>query len=142
MAQRVVLDTNCLISALIFSQGKMAEIRHLWQAGEIIPLICRETATELIRVMAYPKFRLTQEEINHLLAEFLPWSETVHLEGLGKSIPELRDPEDDIFVHLARSVKAACLILGDRHLLELRTTIEEVTIFSPAEYLEQRHGLA
>lgn len=142
MAARVVLDTNCVVSALIFPQGKMAEIRHLWQAGEIIPLICRETATELIRVMGYPKFRLTHEEINHLLAEFLPWAETVHLEGLGKTIPELRDPEDAIFVHLARSAKAVCLISGDRHLLELRTAIEDVTILSPAEYLEQRHSLA
>lgn len=139
MAPRVVLDTNCLISALIFSQGKMAEIRHLWQAGEILPLICRETATELIRVMAYPKFRLTQEEINHLLAEFLPWAETVHLEGLGKRIPELRDPDDAVFLHLARSAKALCLISGDRHLLELRSAIKDVRILSPGEYLEQRH---
>ena len=139
MAPRVVLDTNCLISALIFSQGKIAEIRHLWQTGEILPLICRETATELIRVMAYPKFRLTQEEINHLLAEFLPWAETVHLDGLDKSIPELRDPEDAIFVHLARSAKAVCLISGDRHLLELRSAVRDVLILSPAEFLEQRH---
>lgn len=139
MAPRVVLDTSCLISALIFSQGKMAEIRHLWQAGEILPLICRETATELIRVMAYPKFRLTQEEINHLLAEFLPWAETVPLEGLGKSIPELRDPDDAVFLHLARSAKALCLISGDRHLLELRSAIKDVRILSPGEYLEQRH---
>ena len=142
MAARVVLDTNCVVSALIFPQGKMAEIRHLWQAGEIIPLICRGTATELIRVMVYPKFRLTQEEINHLLAEFLPWAETVHLEGLGKSIPELRDRQDGIFVHLVRAAKAVCLISGDRHLLELRTTIKDVTILSPKEYLEQRHNPA
>ena len=139
MAARVVLDTNCLISALIFSQGKIAEIRHLWQTGEILPLICRETATELIRVMASPKFRLTQVEINHLLAEFLPWAETVHLDGLGKSIPELRDPEDAIFVHLARSAKAVGLISGDRHLLELRSALRDVLILSPAEFLEQRH---
>lgn len=140
MAPRVVLDTNCLISALLFSHGKMAEIRHLWQAGEIIPLICRETATELIRVMAYPKFRLTQEEINHLLAEFLPWAETVHLSSPCENIPGLRDPDDAVFLHLARSAKALCLISGDRHLLELRTTIKDVRILSPAEYLEQRHN--
>lgn len=139
MAPRVVLDTNCLISALIFSQGKMAEIRHLWQACEILPLICRETATELIRVMAYPKFRLTLEEINHLLAEFLPWAETIHLERLGKNIPELRDQADAIFVHLARSAKAVCLISGDRHLLELRSAVRDVLILSPSEFLEQRH---
>lgn len=138
MAPRVVLDTNCVVSALLFPQGKMAEIRHLWQRGELLPLICRETATELIRVMAYPKFRLTQEDINHLLADFLPWAKTVHLEGSGKSIPELRDQKDAIFVHLARSAKAICLISGDRHLLELQATVKDVRILSPSEFLEQR----
>lgn len=79
MAPRVVLDTNCLISALIFPHGKTAELRHLWQAGRFIPLACRETVTELMRVLSYPKFRLSREDAEALLAEFLPWAESVPL---------------------------------------------------------------
>lgn len=54
MAPRVVLDTNCLVSALIFSKGRIAELRQIWQTEGIIPVVCRETVTELIRVLSYP----------------------------------------------------------------------------------------
>lgn len=97
MAPRVVLDTNCLISALIFPHGKTAELRHLWQAGRFIPLAFRETVTELMRVLSYPKFRLSREDAGALLAEFLPWAESVPLAAPCAPVPELRDPDDAVF---------------------------------------------
>ena len=51
---RIVIDTNCLVSALIFSWGKLAWLRQSWQSGRIKPLVSRQTANELIRVLAYP----------------------------------------------------------------------------------------
>ncbi len=66
---RVVLDTNCLVSALIFSHGKAGQLRAAWQRGDIGPIVCRETVTELIRVLGYPKFKLEQEDIEKLLAD-------------------------------------------------------------------------
>ena len=38
MTLRVVLDTNILLSALVFQQGRLA-----WQTGQIVPIVCRET---------------------------------------------------------------------------------------------------
>lgn len=137
MALRIVLDTNCLVSALIFTHGKMAELRRLWQAGAIIPLVCRETVTELIRVLAYPKFQLSQDEIRILLGQIMPWSETVGLTVSREDIPVLRDQDDAIFIHLARVAKAFCLVSGDRHLLELAPVLVDVRILSPGEFLEQ-----
>ncbi|MFQ4135329.1 putative toxin-antitoxin system toxin component, PIN family [Nodosilinea sp. PGN35] len=46
---RVVLDTNVLVSALVFRQGSIATLRTAWQAQHFIPLVSRATATELIR---------------------------------------------------------------------------------------------
>ena len=57
MKPRVVLDTNCLVSALLFSKQPLAWLRHSWQNGDIIPLASKETVSELIRVLAYPKWR-------------------------------------------------------------------------------------
>ena len=59
---RVVLDTNCLISALLFSKGQLSWLRHAWQNGRCIPLVSRATIEELLRVLAYPKFKLNQYE--------------------------------------------------------------------------------
>ena len=52
MSCRVVFDTNCIISALVFSKKKMAWLRYRWQSGEIVPLVSKDTANELLRVLA------------------------------------------------------------------------------------------
>lgn len=142
MVPRAVLDTNCLISALIFRQGKTAALRQLWQAGALKPLVCRETVTELIRVLSYPKFCLSRDEAEILLAEFLPWAESVTLSAPCAAIPELRDPDDAVFLRLARSAAADYLISGDRHLLEVRASCPDLSILSPAEFLLQSANTA
>ncbi len=49
---RVVVDTNIVLSALIFG-GKISRLRFTWQKGIFIPLVSKATITELIRVLAY-----------------------------------------------------------------------------------------
>jgi predicted nucleic acid-binding protein len=48
---RVVIDTNLVLSALVFG-GKVAQLRFSWQNQRFIPLISKATTTELIRVLA------------------------------------------------------------------------------------------
>jgi hypothetical protein len=77
MSQRVVLDTNCVISALLFSRQSMAWLRHSWQNADITPLASKDTVNELMRVLAYQKFKLSKADLALLLADFLPYTETV-----------------------------------------------------------------
>ncbi|MFM1987242.1 MAG: hypothetical protein RJA99_199 [Pseudomonadota bacterium] len=56
-ARRVVLDTNIVVSALLLPGGAAGAVRAAWQAGRIVPLASAATARELVRVLAYPKFR-------------------------------------------------------------------------------------
>jgi predicted nucleic acid-binding protein len=67
---RVVIDTNLVLSGLVFG-GKVAALRYAWQNNFLIPLISKLTVTELIRVLAYPKFNLTASEQEDLLADYL-----------------------------------------------------------------------
>ncbi len=133
---RVVLDTNCLVSALLFSRGKAGQLRAAWQHGGIVPLVCRETITELIRVLGYPKFKLEQEDIESLLADILPWTETVEINASHDAIESLRDEDDAVFIRLARSANSTFLISGDKHLLELSDTLPDLHIVSLAEFME------
>jgi len=137
MPVRVVLDTNCLVSALIFSHGKAGQLRSAWQRGGIIPLVCRETVTELIRVLGYPKFNLEREDIDSLLADLLPWAEAVEVGVTHDTIEALRDTDDTIFIRMAQTADAAFLVSGDRHLLELRDKFPELNIVSLAEFMGQ-----
>lgn len=131
---RVVLDTNCLLSALLFKNGRLAALRQAWQSGVIAPIVCKETVAELIRVLAYPKFHLSKEDIDILLAEILPFVETHMVKRPTAPVPGLLDPDDAVFVHLTKQSKADMLVSGDAHLLQLK--LPDVQILTPAEFLK------
>jgi len=116
---RVVLDTNLVLSALVFSGGRLVVLRRAWQDGGFSPLLSRETAAELIRVLGYPKFRLTAEEQEVLLADYLPYAETVKIPARPPRVPACRDPFDVPFLLLAVVGKADFLVTGDQDLLSL-----------------------
>jgi putative PIN family toxin of toxin-antitoxin system len=123
MTLRVVLDTNIVLSALLFSDGRLAWIREAWQAGRIRPVVCRQTISELLRTLAYPKFRLTKTEQEELLADFLPYAETVVLEKTFSRLPKCRDKDDQMFVTLASVSGVGALISGDTDLFALRSEL-------------------
>lgn len=116
---RAVLDTNIAVSALVFPTGELAAVRAAWQAGRVVPLVSSATASELIRVLAYPKFRLTADEREELLADYLPFCEVVAIPNPAPETPPCRDPFDVPFLELALAGAADCLVTGDRDLLSL-----------------------
>lgn len=128
-ALRVVLDTNVLVSALVFRTGNPAALRGAWQAERIRPMASHETASELIRVLAYPKFQLTDIERQELLAEYLPWCESITVPA-DIVVPEVRDADDRMFLRLALAGAADALVTGDQDLLSL--TEFPIPIMSPA----------
>ena len=65
---RVVLDTNVLLSALVFAGGVMGQFRKLWTSQKILPYTSKEAVQELIRVLANPKFKLDSSGQNSLLS--------------------------------------------------------------------------
>ncbi|MBU1224505.1 MAG: putative toxin-antitoxin system toxin component, PIN family [Gammaproteobacteria bacterium] len=115
----VVLDTNLVVSALVFAQGRLSALRHAWQDGHCVPLVSKPTTTELIRVLAYPKFKLSDEEQQDLLADYLPWCATVRIPNPPPATPDCRDPFDQPFLQLAVAGKADYLVSGDQDLLSL-----------------------
>ncbi len=134
---RVVLDTNTVVSALVFAQGRLAWLRIAWQSGRILPLVSRATTEELIRVLAYPKFRLEPQEIEALLEEYLPYVEVVPEAGeISDPLPPCRDPADRPFLELAQAGHAQALVTGDSDLLTLAGATP-FAILHPAELREQ-----
>jgi hypothetical protein len=56
---RVVLDTNLLVSALLFEKCRLAWMLHGWQGGMFTPVLAQPTTLELFRVLGHPKFGFT-----------------------------------------------------------------------------------
>lgn len=119
---RVVLDTNVVLSALLFGQGSVARLRTGWQSGRFVPLASAATARELVRVLAYPKFKLSASEQEDLLADYIPWVRVVPIPDPPPAAPPCRDPFDLAFLHLAVAGKAHALVSGDKDLLALHGT--------------------
>lgn len=116
---RVVIDTNLVLSALVFAQGRLAPLRLAWQSGLCQPLVSSVTAAELIRVLAYPKFKLSSEAQQELLADYLPYCATVRMSAKLPATPDCRDKFDLPFLQLAVAGKADYLVTGDQDLLIL-----------------------
>ena len=68
---------------------------------------------ELVRVLAYPKFRLAPAEQQELLADYLPWVQTVRIPQPPPPVPDCRDPLDLPFMHLAVAGQADILVVPD-----------------------------
>ena len=130
---RVVLDTNVLISVLLF-KGELSRIVEFWQKGKIIPIISKETFEELRSVLEYPKFSLSHGEIDSLIEhEILPFFEVVNISKHVKGA--CRDPGDDKFISCALSANADCIVTGDKDLSDLRK-YQSIRIIHASDFIE------
>ena len=132
--KRVVIDTNVLVSALLFG-GVPGQLIAQWKEYHIQPLSSKEIMEEYLRVLAYPKFCLTEEEIEYLLSqEIVPYFEVITVKSGQPFVFE--DPSDDKFIWCALAGDAEAIISSDRHLLRLNSC--PIPIFSPSEYIREK----
>lgn len=133
---RWVLDTNVVLSALIRPGGVSGRLRLAWQAPWFVPLVSHWTVAELIRVLSYPKFKLTPGEQLDLLADYLPWAEPFRVPDPPPRMPACRDPQDLPFLQLAVAARAGALVSGNNDLLVLASRRDPV-IITPAQAIER-----
>lgn len=95
--------------------------------------------SRLLRVLAYPRFKLTASEQEELLADFLPCADVVELPSPWPDLPACRDERDQVFLVLAYIGKADALVTADADLLALReafpgliSTAEELAARAPS----------
>lgn len=114
---RVVIDTNLILSALVFVQGRLSVLRLAWQTRQIQPLLSKDTVAELIRVLNYPKFKLSADDQQELLADYLPYNLSIAIPNPPPATSECRDAFDVPFLQFAIAGQADVLVSGDQDLL-------------------------
>jgi putative PIN family toxin of toxin-antitoxin system len=130
--ERIVIDTNVVISGFLFG-GEPGQLITLWKSGRINPLASKEIVDEYLRVLTYPKFGLSPEEIDFILyQEILPHFEIVRAKPGPVIVRD--DPGDDNFIRCAEAGKGKRIISGDRHLLRLKQ-YRTIKILTPAQFL-------
>jgi putative PIN family toxin of toxin-antitoxin system len=137
---KVVPDTNVLVSALIKKEGKPAQIlRHL---DELELVTAEEILAELEEVLHRPhiqrKYQLTDEDIHEYLARLRAASTIVPLHT---TVDAVVDPDDNKFVACALDGGAGYIVSGDPHLLDLQE-YQRIRILTPAVFLTLLHPQA
>ncbi len=125
---KLVLDTNVLIAAFI-SHGTCNELfEHCGIHHEIIlsAFILDELAAKLTG-----KFKYTQLDAESVVA--LVKSRSRILRALPSIPPTCRDPEDDNIIATAMAGKCACIVTGDKDLLDLECA-GNIRIIAPASF--------
>jgi putative PIN family toxin of toxin-antitoxin system len=132
---RVVLDTNVVVSALLF-EGAVSQIHKLWKSGAILPVANKAMLEEYASVLSYRKFSLAEEEIAALFdEEIFPYFSVVRTSS--KKIPHPpRDSADVPFLQAASDGGVQCIISGDPHLLEFNGKYP-FPIISPVDFLKK-----
>ncbi len=129
---RAVLDTNVVISIAI-EGGRLQSLAAAWREARFRWLISQEIFDEYLRVLTYPRFELSSEDIQRIVElEIRPYAELIHVTTHVRAIPE--DPSDDKFLDCAVDGRADWIVSGDQHLLRLKT-FRGIRIGSPREFL-------
>jgi putative PIN family toxin of toxin-antitoxin system len=131
---RLVVDTNVVLSALLFPGSVPGRALYLAQASVV--LASKLTLQELIEVAERSRFdRYVEPERRHrLVAEYMRATVTVDIPF---PIRACRDPRDDKFLEVAVHGRADVIVTGDRDLLAL-DPFRGIAILTPVEYLERK----
>jgi putative PIN family toxin of toxin-antitoxin system len=130
---KVVLDTNILISAILFG-GKPRQILEKAIRGEIRLCLSEPILEEFRGVLGRSKFGYSPEMIQFILteltgiADFVNPSETIDV--------VLEDSEDNRILECAVEAKANYIISGDSHLLKL-SRYRNMEVLDAAAFLER-----
>ena len=134
---RIVLDTNVLISAILF-EGQSSRLVFAWQTRQIGLLVSKQLLSEYIRVLHYPKFRLIIPEIQSIIEQdILPFITPVKVSRAPRIIQQ--DPFDNHILACAAAGKASLIVSGDKHLLTLGS-YKKIPIVTVSELLKDLDG--
>lgn len=130
--ERVVIDTNVLISSLFFTTSTPAQaVEKAVTKAQL--LATTETLRELIGKLHSPKFdRYVRRERRDALLERV--ASLVEIVDVVQSIRASRDPKDDKFLEAAVNGRADVIVTGDKDLLDLNP-FRGIAIVTPANYL-------
>jgi len=128
---KIFLDTNVLISAIVFG-GKPRKILEAVFRGELKLFLSEYILDELKAVLRRPKFGFPSEVIRTILSELHAIGNIV---TPSKRIFEIEeDPDDNRVIECVVEGSAHYIVSGDTHLLNLKQ-YQNIKVVSPDEYL-------
>jgi putative PIN family toxin of toxin-antitoxin system len=118
--QRVVFDTNVLLSLYVFADSRFMPLRQQIELGRWQAFTNAACLAEFKRVLDYPIFGLDQPTQQQAFMRYSGLAKHFSGEPLHDFVlPKCKDRDDQKFLELARDAAAGCLITADKALLIL-----------------------
>ncbi|MEO7246808.1 MAG: PIN domain-containing protein [Rubrivivax sp.] len=137
-----MLDTHVVLDWLVFADARILPLAHTIEAGALQWIGCADTRAEFVHMLGSPRLARWSSDRAHALAEH---DRLVQVRTV--SAPDLRlrcrDPDDQVFIDLARAQAARWLLTRDRALLALtrRACAAGLSIITPEAWIA-RHAAA
>lgn len=130
MVDRVVIDTNVLISGILFGGIPEKVLNHA-RKGTFTSIISLYILSEFKRVMKQ-KLNLNSDLINNLIEEIISFSEIIPVIESKKNWSQ--DMSDNPIIETAVKGKANIIVTGDKLLQKVK--ISNIKTLSPKAFLE------
>jgi putative PIN family toxin of toxin-antitoxin system len=128
---RIVLDTNVIVSALVFG-GVPRAVLELAESGQCELFYSESIQNEVRRVLT-EKFSWAPAMLHEVLPVLWNMGELVAPRIAVRAVPN--DPDDDRILECALAANASFIVSGDRPLLALRN-YKSIAILTPRQFLE------
>ncbi|MBU2559781.1 putative toxin-antitoxin system toxin component, PIN family [archaeon] len=137
---KVVLDTNVLISAFLWS-GKPAEVMRQVEVGRVKMYLSQDILEEIEVVLEKDKLKTpiaaSGQSVRLVMNKIYSMAHVVSPTAKTSRVKE--DPDDDKFLDCAVECKADYIVSGDRHLLKLEE-YQRIKIITASQFLKLIKG--
>lgn len=128
---KIVLDSNVIISALVFG-GKPRDILELVISGRLQLYLSNQILEETGGVLKGNKFQFPAHVVDAILKELEALAHLVEPQISIACIVD--DPTDNKILECATASDSEYIVTGDEHLLKLKK-YEHISIVDPSDFL-------
>ena len=141
MKPRLVLDTNVILDLLVFKDTSAEPIRLALEAKQVDAVRGEASMLELIDVIQRPAFKLSQEEQERILQIWESSARLMENAAIEPAPFTCRDPDDQVFINMAYSLRPALLLSKDLRVLELQAIAKQHGVEISQDYERVRQFL-
>ncbi len=126
----VVFDTNVLLDLFVFNDFRALHLKQALIEGKLDALATQATLEEFADVIARPLFSLDQEQQGQIFRHWQSLARVINDNNLPKSPWVCQDPDDQVFLDLAFTIKPCTLISKDNEVLRFanKAALEQILI--------------
>ena len=131
----LILDTNILLDVFVFEDRRALPLKTALFDQQIKAYTCKSALAELADVLARPLFSLECHQQQKILEQWLSLSKSIEEAQLTTAPWQCQDPDDQIFINLAYTLKPAVLMSKDHAVLKLASKAALAEVLITSDYL-------